>query len=89
MRGEEEEKLHLLIEGHTFAAVEMALRSLSEMLPRGGVPFSGPRPEKILLEESGEGETFHLILPGYRCSGCGVEFWTVEDGRAHFAGRWH
>lgn len=45
------------------------------------VPGGGEK--KILLAHGGS--TFRLVLPGYRCEKCKVEFWVVEDARAHFA----
>lgn len=61
------------------------MRKLGEMLPGGGmavVPGGGEK--KILLAQQGDA-TFRLVLPGYRCEKCKVEFWVVEDARAHFA----
>lgn len=78
-------KLHLLVEGTSFAGVERAMRMLCERLPGGGMAVVGgvDRDRVPLLESSGP--IFRLILPGIRCSECKVEFWTMEDGRSHFA----
>ncbi|CZT23134.1 uncharacterized protein RCC_08844 [Ramularia collo-cygni] len=80
------EKLRLLVEGQTFGDVEMAMRKLGALLPGGGMAFSeieGEEEKKILFEPK-SWNVFRLVLPGYRCRKCRVEFWTVEDARGHF-----
>lgn len=81
---EASEKLHLLVEGKTFADVELAMRKLADLLPGGGMAFSGDEEKEILLGTDPASSTFRLVLPGYRCQKCKVEFWTVEDARQHF-----